>query len=42
MEDKIVEIAGFYEPEAAQVIESLLKSGGIRCYLRNGYTSQDM
>ena len=28
MEDKIVEIARFYEPEAAQMIESLLKSEG--------------
>ena len=27
MEDKIVEIARFYEPEAAQMIESLLKIG---------------
>ena len=42
MEDKIVEIARFYEPEAAQMIESLLKSGGIKCYLRNEYTSQVM
>lgn len=40
MEDKIVEIARFYEPEAAQMIESLLKSEGIKCYLRNEYTSQ--
>lgn len=42
MEDKIVEIARFYEPEAAQMIESLLKSEGIKCYLRNEYTSQVM
>ena len=42
MEDKIVEIARFYEPEAAQRIESLLKSEGIKCYLRNEYTSQVM
>lgn len=26
MEDKIVEIARFYEPEKAQILESLLKS----------------
>ena len=32
MEDKIVEIARFYEPEAAQMIESLLKSEGVNCY----------
>ena len=37
MEDKIVEIARFYEPEAAQMIESLLKSEGVNCYLRNEY-----
>ena len=42
MEDKIVEIARFYEPEAAQMIESLLKSEGIKWYLRNEYTSQVM
>ena len=42
MEDKIVEIARYYEPEAAQMIESLLKSDGIKCYLRNEYTSQVM
>ena len=42
MEDKIVEIARFYEPEEAQMIESLLKSEGIKCYLRNEYTSQVM
>ena len=42
MEDKIVEIARFYEPEAAQMIESLRKSEGIKCYLRNEYTSQVM
>ena len=42
MEDKIVEIARFYEPEAAQMIASLLKSEGIKCYLRNEYTSQVM
>lgn len=42
MEDKIVEIARFYEPEAAQMIESLLKSEGINCYLRNEYMSQVM
>ena len=40
MEDKIVEIARFYEPEAAQMIESLLKSEGVNCYLRNEYTSR--
>ena len=42
MEDKIVEIARFYEPEEAQILESLLKSEGIKCYLRNEYTSQVM
>ena len=42
MEDKIVEIARFYEPEKAQILESLLKSEGIKCYLRNEYTSQVM
>ena len=42
MEDKIVEIARFYEPEEAQILESLLKSEGIKCYLRNDYTSQVM
>ena len=42
MEDKIVEIARFYEPEEAQILESLLKSEGIKCYLRNEYTSQIM
>ena len=42
MEDKIVEIARFYEPEEAQILESLLKSEGIICYLRNDYTSQVM
>lgn len=41
-EDKIVEIARFYEPEQAQILESLLKSEGIKCYLRNEYTSQVM
>ena len=40
MEDKIVEIARFYEPEAAQMIESLLKSEGVNCYVRNEYTSR--
>ena len=35
MEDKIVEIARFYEPEAAQIIESLLKSEGVNCYPAN-------
>ena len=42
MEDKLVEFARFYEPEEAQILESLLKSEGIKCYLRNEYTSQVM
>lgn len=42
MEDKIVEIARFYEPVKARLLESLLKSEGVPCYLRNEYTSQVM
>ena len=41
-EDRIIEIARFYEPEKAQMLESLLKSEGINCYLRNEYSSQVM
>ncbi len=41
-EDKIIEIARFYEPERAYMLESLLKSEGINCYLRNEYSSQVM
>lgn len=40
MEDKIVEIARFSKPEDAHILESLLKSEGIECYLRNEYTTQ--
>lgn len=40
MEDKIVEIARFSKPEDAHVLEALLKSEGIECYLRNEYTTQ--
>lgn len=36
----MVEIARFYDSEKAQMLESLLKSGGINCYLRNEYSSQ--
>ena len=41
MEDKIVEIARFYEPEAAQMIESLLKSEGVNCYLGYEFPKED-
>lgn len=40
--EKMVEIARFAEPEKAEILESLLKSEGIECYLRNEYTSQVM
>lgn len=40
MEDKIVEIARFPKPEDAQILEALLKSEGIECYLRNEFTTQ--
>ena len=40
--DKMVEIARFTRPQEAQVLESLLKSEGIECYLRNEYTTQVM
>lgn len=42
MEDKIVEIARFPQLEDAQILESLLKSEGIDCYLRNVYSTQVM
>jgi Putative prokaryotic signal transducing protein len=40
MENKIVEIARFSKPEDAHILESLLKSEGIECYLRNEFTTQ--
>lgn len=42
MEDKIIEIARFPQLEDAQILESLLKSEGIDCYLRNVYSTQVM
>lgn len=40
MENKIVEIARFSKPEDAQILEALLRSEGIECYLRNEFTTQ--
>lgn len=41
-EEKMVEIARFVTPEEAYELESLLKSEGINCYIRNEYTTQVM
>lgn len=41
-EEKMVEIARFVTPEEAHELESLLKSEGINCYVRNEYTTQVM
>ncbi|MDR0536439.1 MAG: DUF2007 domain-containing protein [Tannerellaceae bacterium] len=39
-EERIVEIARFTHPSAAQILVTILQSEGINCYLRNAFSSQ--